>query len=329
MFASGLPLPRSLELLYEQLENRELADASRAMAIQIASGHYLSAAMKRYSWIFSPLQMRLVQVGEKTGGLAQIFNRLSTYEEAQVALKLKIRSALTMPFIVSIACILLVIFIPPFLFEGLFRLLQDSKVALPLPTKILIGFSNALRSWWFYALGVGFLGLLAWLGLQYQKKRDWQVRVMESALEIPVLGRVLRLIAVNRFARAWETMVAVGMPSLVSLELSAKASGNPVLEDRMGQVLALIKDGTPLNQALNAADFFPSSFIQGVEVGEESGKLTDMLKSLAGLYDVELESSFDMLAHAVEPFVLVIVGSIVGFTVVSTMLPMLKVIETL
>ena len=329
MLGSGISIDRSLALLAEQSTNRELQLAGQGMSRLISGGSYLSAAMSRFPWVFTPLQRRLVQVGERSGSLVHVLNRLATYEEKQVALALKVRSSMTMPILVCILCIALVVIIPPFLFQGLFKMLQDTSTALPWPTKLLMSFSNLLRSWFFYVL---FIGSLFGLAAGYTKTvRDpkWRLRFHDILLSVPGLGPTFRLIGVTRFLNSLDTMVRVGLPIMTCMELSAGASDNAVLQEKIKKAIEGVKEGLEINEALKATEFFPIAVIHSVQVGEQSGRLADMLESLSRIYEVELDTSFEAMAKSIEPFVLSVIGAVVGFTVIATMMPMVKLIQNL
>lgn len=326
---SGVGVDRSLDLLSEQTENPDLREACAGMAKLVRSGMYLSVAMGKFPWAFTNLQRRLVQVGERTGALVQVLTRLSIYEEKQVELALKVRSSLTMPILVCILCIGLVVFIPPFLFQGLFRMLQDSNASMPWPTQLLMTFSNLLRSWGFYVFAVMALAGLVSFAIRARRDRGIRRSLMTFMLNVPGLGQTVRLIAVCRFLQSLETMVRVGLPIMVAMEMAGNATENVVLEDALKVGIAQIKEGSEISAGLHATGFFPITVVHSVQVGEQSGKLADMLESLTRLYQVEVDASFDALSKSIEPFVLSIIGAIVGFTVIATMLPMIKLIQNL
>jgi type IV pilus assembly protein PilC len=328
MFRSGISLDRSLSLLAEQTPG-ELGRTSQAMGKLILSGHYFSQAMAKFPWVFTPLQRRLIQVGEKTGAIGEVLEKLSLHEETQVGLKLKIRSALTMPAIICVLCVAMVVFLPPFLFKSLFQMLEDSHVALPAMTRFVMLVSNLFRSPLFWiALVAGVFGL-AVLALKISQDRALRLRFFRILMRVPHLGKVLNLIAVNRFSHTLQTTLAVGVPMLAALELAGGATDNAVFEDLMGDVIRQVKDGEALHEALKTTGLFPVAFVQGVQVGLESGQLEHMLKSLGQLFDAELDYMFEVLAAAAEPVVLMIVGFVVGFVVVATLLPMMRLLETL
>lgn len=285
--------------------------------------------MQRLPWAFTTVQTRMIQVGEKSGRLGQVLIKLADYEDKAISLKLKVRTALTMPLIICVMCLLMVVIMPPFLFGGLFEILRETGGELPLATKILMTFSDGIRGSWFWLGAVlcgGVAGAAWW---RHNEDVDLQIRVYRALLRIPALGAVLRLVTITRFASALETMLAVGIPVLQGIQLAGHSCGNAYLEEITGEVVKQIKDGEELAAALALHPFFPGAFVQGVAAGEEAGRLQDMLKSLSELYQVELDHSLELLTKSLEPLILGAVGGIVCFVVVATLAPMLKVVESL
>lgn len=328
-FNSGVPLAVALNMVSQQADNLVLAEAMAGLCKKVESGHYLSNAMNRIPWVFSPMHVRLVAVGEKSGRLGQVLVQLADLEERQTAMKLKIRNSLTMPVLISSLCVLMVALVPPFLFRGLLEMLQSTGTSLPWPTQLLILLSNAVRSVWCYLLGAVVLGLA---GLQIYKlftDREKRIALQILLLRVPLLGEGLRIVAVSRFAEVLVVLHGVGMPILQSLKLSAEATGDPCLVRDMETVCGAVNEGEWLGDALKLSEFFPPTFCHAVRAGEESGGLADMLKSMAAMYQVELEAKLELITKSLEPLMLAIVGSIVCFTVIATLLPMLKLIETL
>jgi type II secretory pathway component PulF len=278
---------------------------------------------------FTPVQRRMVEVGEHTGALSAIFVRVAEHEEQQVRLERKVGGALHTPALVFLLCLGLATFLPPFLFEGLFQLLRDSKVELPWPTVFLLGFSEVVRSPALILLLGLPVGLAAALAYSYQS--NWKLRILagELLLRTPVLGRVVRMLAVTRFAHALETLVRVGTPLVGALDLAARSAANEVLQTRMQLAVRQVREGVVLRRALADVDFFPQAFLQGIETGQESGQMGKMVGSLRQLYEIELDHSFEVFTRAVEPIFLVLVGGLVGFTVMATVLPMLRLVEHL
>lgn len=328
MFQSGVPLARGLDMLArQQVPGSPLGLASQSLSQKVQGGRYLSNAMSAHPDIFSASQVRLVAVGEKTGQLAQVLQELASLDERQTEIHLKVRSSLTMPLLVCGLCLLMVALAPPLLFRGLFEMLRESGGQLPWATRILVTFSDALRSPVFYVgLAIGLLSVF----LAAYRSGGWRnPRLARWLRGTPVIGPTLALISLTRFSQNLKTTTQVGLPILQCLTLSAQACDDPVLEEEIVKVVAAVEEGSTIGAALTVAPTFPSAFCQSVAAGEESGALTSMLESLARLYRVELDHSLEMMTKALEPLMLGFVGAVVGFTVVATLLPMLKVIESL
>lgn len=328
-FNSGVPLGSALQLVSRQTENDVLAHTMREVCKKVESGRYLSNAMASYPHVFNSMHVRLVAVGEKSGRLGLILLQLADLEERQTTMRLKIRNSLTMPILISSLCVLMVALAPPLLFRGLLEMLQSTGTVLPWPTKVLIFISDAIRSVWFYVFAAFLAGLVLLQVYQTLTRPERRFALQTLLLSVPVAGSSLRILAVTRFAEVLAVLHAVGMPLLQALKYSAEASADPCMIKDMDAVCAAVNEGELLGDALSISDFFPPTFCHAIRAGEESGGLGDMLKSMADLYKVELEHKLEIVTKSLEPLMLGIVGGIVCFTVVATMLPMLKLIETL
>lgn len=328
-FNSGVPLPRGLDMVSRQAPNPVLAKALAGVCVKVESGRYLSNALNSYPHVFGPLHVRLVAVGEKSGRLGSVLTQIADLEERQTTLHMKIRNSLTMPLIVSSLCVVMVALVPPFLFRGLLEMLQGNGAELPWPTKMLIGMSDAIRSFWFYLIAGPLLALTVWRISSTLRTPRGRVAAQELLLRLPVAGPMLRTLAVTRFAQVLVVLHGVGMPILQCLEASAAASGDPCMVRDMEVVSGSVREGELLGNALECSEFFPATFCHAVRAGEESGGLSDMLKSMSNLYQLDLEHRIEIATKSIEPLMLLFVGSIVCFTVLATLLPLLKVIESL
>lgn len=329
MFQAGCNLDRSLSMLAEQQPNPKLAQAAGQLAQKVQSGRYLSNAMAQLPWAFSQTHIRLMAVGEKTGQLALVLSQLAELEERQTEISLKVRTSLTMPLIVCSLCLVMVALAPPLLFRGIFDILRETGGALPWPTRVLTLFSDGLRHPLAYlvlaalALGGALLLFKIW------SHPPWKKRCLRLLHRLPLVGPTLKLVSLTRFAQNLYVTHHVGLPILQGLEYSSQATDDPCLIEDIAWVMEQVKEGEMLGQTLQHSGGFPSAFCQAIHAGEESGSLDDMLQSMAGMYRVDLEHNLELMTKSLEPVMLAIVGSIVGFTVVATLLPMLKVIESL
>ena len=325
MFNSGVPLVAALEMLGDQQEQPQLADACRGLSRKLQEGHYLSKAMQRYPALFRNLHVRIVHSGESSGRLGAVLLRLAEREESNDRLWRQLTNSLVMPVIVSILCIGLAVLAPPFLFRGMFQMVAEVGGSLPWTTRCMMAWSHFLLSPWSVLVAV-----LAGLGLQQLGRKLRQDADMQlQALRIPLLGDSLRLYYLTDFVQNFRSMLDAGMPLLQALELSAQATDLRCLESVVARVAGMVKDGEALSDSLASANFFPPALIQGVRASEEAGRLPVMLSRLEALFRVELEQRLEMTTRALEPLVLAVIGVLVGFTLLATLQPLLSVLDKL
>jgi type II secretory pathway component PulF len=329
MFASGLTLDRSIEILARQQANPKFGQALDQISSRIREGRFLSNALANYPWLFSETQVTLVSVGEKTGSLQKVLGMLATLEERQTNLQMKLKNSLVMPLLISSLCVVMVAVAPPLLFKPLFELMKGSGAQLSWPSQLLLLFSDCIRSPISYAalfcLGLMLLNVYR----LYLVNAEFRARVYGWLRRVPALGATLRLVSLTRFCQTLEATLSVGLPLLASLKLSGRSTGDPVFEKDVNWLAEAVKDGCSMCHSMEGLASFPRSFAQSIGAAEESGSLTDMLSTLGGLYQIELDSNIEVLMKLIEPLMLMLIGAIVCFTIVATMLPMLKLVETL
>jgi type IV pilus assembly protein PilC len=324
MFSSGVGLVQALDMLGQQQEHADLAEACAGMAGKLQGGHPLSQTMQSYPWIFQPVHHKTVMSGERSGQLHAVLMRLAEREEQMSATAQKLKSSLTMPLLVSALCLTLAVAAPPLLLRGLFTMLAEGGAQPPWTTRVLIAFSAFVSSPAFLLLlaAVPFAVRALWSRLLTDA--TWQFRL----LHVPHLGEGLRLLHTLSFVQNLRTMLDVGLPLLSSLELSARACDVACLDVVVARVTQKLKEGEELSDALQAADFFPASLSQAVRASEESGRMTRMLQNLESIYRLELDQRLEMLSRALEPLVLGLIGLFVGFTLVATLQPLLALLDT-
>lgn len=329
MMNSGVGLDRALTMLAGQQGSPALQQACQRLADRVCSGRYLSNAMSLESWLFSKLHLRLVAVGEKTGQMHICLSQLAELQERQMQIELKVRGALTVPLIICSLCLLMVVLAPPLLFRSLLTMLVENGASLPWPTKILMLLSDALRNPLSYVVAliasVAFAKFLSKLSQDPARKLVWLRRIRQ----LPILGSVQQLISLTRFVQALQILNRVGIPVLQALEYASQATADPCLVADVAPVVEMVRDGETLGHAFLQCEGFPDALGHSLAAGEESGKLGDMLEALARLYACDLEHSLEILTKSLEPLLLGFVGCVVAFTVVATMLPMLKVMDSL
>ena len=329
LYKAGIRIDRALMYAGGQSDDRRLADVSRAMVADVNRGRPLSQAMGQWPVLFGPLHVQLTKVGETTGKLGQVLDGLAAYEGRRREIQLRLASALTYPLFIFALSLVSLAIVPPMLFRGLLGTLEKSGVALPLPTRGLLLLTRLLHSPWLWlALGVA-VTMAAWFLPRYLRRPSVRLALFKRMLRLPALGPVIRLATVIRVARSLELMLSTGIHVDQSLKMAFESADNPVLERRLPRVLEAMRSGSSLRKSLAQADFFPPAFLHMVAAGEESGRMETMLHHLGTLYDTELTNALDMVAAAMEPVMLLCIGTMVGAFVISTMLPIMQLVETL
>src|SRR5882672_1896351 len=328
MIDAGLPLVQCLEILAGQQENKMFQKVLTGTRASVEGGSTLSTAMRQYDKVFDALYVNLVEAGETGGILDTILQRLSAYIEKNVKLKRAVKSALVYPVaVISVAggviTLLLWKVVPIFatLFAGL-------GVDLPLPTKIVIALSNFVGSIFglllLVALGGAAFGLKVWYGTPQGRF------VLDTiVLKLPVLGILMRKIAVARFTRTLGTLISSGVPILEGLDITAKTAGNAVVERALQKVRKSLEEGKSLTEPLRDAEVFPGMVTQMIAVGEQTGAMDAMLQKIADFYEEEVDAAVKDLLTALEPIMIVVLGVVVGGVVISMYLPLFSLIGKL
>jgi type IV pilus assembly protein PilC len=327
MIDAGLPLVQCLEILAANQENQVFQKCLTGVRQSVEGGSTLSNAMRQYPKIFDDLTTNMVEAGEAGGILDTILQRLATYVEKAVKLKSAVKSALIYPVsVISIACLVvgaLLKFVVP-IFANMF---VSMGVDLPLPTKIVIGLSNFVgRFWW---LIFAFF-IVLFVAIKYIRK-DPKGRYMfdKMLLGLPVLGNVLRKIAVARFTRTLGTLITSGVPILEGLSITARTSGNAVLEDALMKVRKAVEEGRTIVDPLKESGVFPNMVTQMIGVGEATGAMDAMLQKIADFYEDEVDAATKDMLTLLEPIMIGFLGIAVGGIVISLYMPLFSMIAKL
>jgi type IV pilus assembly protein PilC len=327
MIDSGVPLVQCLEILGEQQENKNFKAAVQAVQREVESGNNLSNSMKMHPKVWDELYTNMVAAGETGGILDTIFQRLSVYIEKAVKLKRAVRSAMVYPIaVIGIASVVITVILW-FVVPAFTQLFESMQVELPLPTRIVIGASRF----------VGSYGILVFIGLgisiavfrSYYKTKNGRYTVDKWLLRVPIFGPLMRKISVARFTRTMATLVASGVPILDCLDITARTSGNAVIEEAILNVRRAIEEGRTIVDPLKQSKVFPSMVVQMIGVGEQAGALEQMLTKIADFYEEEVDSAVGDLMTALEPAMIVVLGVIVGSIVISMYLPIFSLVGQL
>ena len=325
MINAGLPLVQALDILAKQTENKTLSEVTRAVVFDVESGHTVADALAKHPNAFSDLYVNMVAAGEAGGILDTILMRLATFMEKNDALVRKVKGAMIYPgVIMSVAviaiCVLLIFVIP--VFESMFG---SVGLALPLPTRIVIGLSRFLKGYW-YLIGGGIAGSIVMVK-RYYATPGGKLQIDKTMLKVPVLGDVLRKSAVSRFTRTLGTLISSGVSILDGLEITAKTAGNRVIQDAIMASRASIAGGDTIAAPLQKSAVFPPMVISMIAVGEQTGGLDEMLSKIADFYDEEVDAAVSGLLSLLEPVMIVFLGIVVGGMVVAMYLPIFDMIN--
>ncbi len=331
MIDAGLPLVSCIEILAEQQNNAFFKDVLHQVRQNVEEGATLAASLEKHPKVFDQLYTHMVEAGEAGGVLDLILQRLSTLIEKIVKLKRSIISASIYPaavVFVAIAAvaIIMVVVIPQF--EQIFLGLLGPGELLPLPTRIVMAFSNFLAGWGGLALLVALIGSAVGVNFYYKTPKGRHV-IDALLLKAPIFGSILRKIAVARFSRILSTLLSSGVPILQSLEITAKTAGNVIIEDAIMKVRAGVERGESFVEPLKATEVFPHMVGQMVGVGEQTGALDAMLGKIADFYEDEVDSAIADLLALIEPALIAFLGITIGSIVISMYLPLFTLIGKL
>jgi type IV pilus assembly protein PilC len=328
MIASGMTLLRALYVLEEQTESRPLRDAVVGVRKDVEAGLLFSHALARYPKVFSPLFVAMVESGESGGRLADALLRVADQLEKDDALRRQVKSAMIYPAVIfsfaGIVLLAMVAFLIP-VFEKTFR---DFGGELPAITKLTVGMSHLLTSRWYLLFGA-VAGVV--VAFRRWKRSSWgRPQWDRFRLHFPFkIGPVVQKIALARWSRTLSSLVASGVPILQAIEITGRTAGNAVVEKAMADVTASVKSGGTISAPLRDAPVFPAMVCQMVGVGEETGALETMLAKIADFYEDEVAAAVKGLTSLLEPLMIIVVGGIVGFIVISMYMPLFKVYDAI
>jgi type IV pilus assembly protein PilC len=325
MINAGLPLVQTMTILAEQSENKVLSEIMRKVVFDVESGNTVADALGKHPQAFSGLYVNMVAAGEAGGILDTILMRLATFMEKNDALIRKVKGAMIYPGVIMsvavVAVTVLLIFVIP-VFENLFA---SAGLALPLPTRIVMGASRFLKGYWYVVMAS--IGTAVFLFRKYNATPDGKLNVDRFMLRVPVLGDVLRKSAVSRFTRTLGTLISSGVSILDGLEITAKTAGNRVVQDAIMESRSSIAGGDTIAAPLKKSGVFPPMVISMISVGEQTGGLDEMLSKIADFYDEQVDTAVSNLLSLLEPIMIVFLGVVVGGMVVAMYLPIFDMIN--
>ena len=325
MVNSGLPILRALAILGEQTESKPLSNALIQVRSDVEQGSSLSMAMARFPKAFNDLFIAMVKAGEAGGVLDTVLLKLADNIEKEVSLRRRIKSAMTYPVVVvcmvSMIMAAMLLFVVP-QFKDIYKQLGGK---LPLPTLILIGFSDAMKHYWYMFIAAAVGGVIALK--RYRKTEKGRIRTDKAMLRMPVFGPLFQKTALSRFASTLAMLLKAGVPILQGLDIVTDTVNNRVIGAAVTDVQDSVREGETMARPLAKHPVFPPMVVQMLAVGEETGGVDTMLEKVADFYDDEVTATVDSLTSLIEPLLIAFVGGAVGAAVIALYMPMFNVIN--
>ncbi|MCD9499627.1 type II secretion system F family protein [Photobacterium carnosum] len=328
MVESGVPVVQALTLMANSHHKAEMRATLIQVTNQVEAGSSLAKAMRSSSPLFDKFYCDLVDTGEQTGHLGQVFSRIAIYREKAEAMRKKIIKAMIYPSMVSITAILITVLMLVFVIPQFAAIFSGFGAELPWFTRQVMKASDFLINYGFY-LGLGLLFTIIGYRYSYRHYYRFHYRMDKLSLKLPIVGEVLLKATISRFSRTLATTFNAGIPLLTGIQSAGKISNNLYIEQAIDEVYNSTAAGMPLYLALRQADVFPELMLQMVMIGEESGALDDMLNKMAQLYEDDVDNTVDNLGQILEPFIIIILGIIIGGLLVAMYMPIFTLMSVM
>ena len=322
LVSSGLPLETSLVALYEQTDDQKLKEILSQVRSRVSEGSSLHVALEEHKNVFSDLYVSMVRAGEASGTLDVVLGRLADFLEKQQELTSKIRGAMIYPAIMFIVGLGVLVFMMTFVIPKVADIFEASNKALPFVTVVLIGASDFLRE--NFALILVFMAAVFFFAHRYVKTPSGRKVYDRFSLRVPVFGKMSSKVMISRFTRTLSTLLSSGIPLLESVKVSESFLGNSLYVENIKDVRVKVAEGAAFGSSLGQTGIFPPLVVRMVSVGEEAGKIEDMLSKVADMYDTEVDGMLSTLTSLLEPVMILIMGVVMGFIVFAILLPVLN-----
>jgi type IV pilus assembly protein PilC len=326
MINAGLAMVRCLDILAEQTEDKKLQQTLLQVRKDVEGGATLSSALGKHPSVFNNLYVSMVKAGEMGGVLDEVLERLAGFMEKDFSLKKKVKAALTYPVVILCMAMGIVFFLVTYILPTFVTLFKGMNITLPLPTMILMAITEGARNPAVMIPAVIILGLMGFALQRYVQTPVGKKQFDLLKLNIPVFGLLNKKVSISRFCRTLGTLLSSGVPIMQALEIVGRASGNEIIAMTVSKVRDSIREGESIASPLGASGMFPPMVTQMVAVGEETGNLDSMLSKIADFYDTEVEYLLSSLTSMLEPIMIVGMGGIVGFIVISVFLPLYQLV---
>ncbi len=322
LIKAGIPLFESLTALVDQTENEALKRALTQVREQIREGSSFAKALEAHPSIFPPLYINMVRAGEASGMLQQVLQRITSFLEAQAKLRGKVTSALAYPALMAILGVSLVSVLMVAVVPNVTSIFASMDQALPWYTAALIFVSDVLAGYWWLILGVIIVGI--WAFRRWVRTPAGRLKWHGIVLRMPIVGKLVRMIAIARFSRTLATLLGAGVALLGAMDIVKNVLGNAVLEKVIADAIGSIKEGQSIADPLKRSGQFPPLVTHMITIGEKSGQLEEMLENVSNAYDLEVETRVTVMTSLLEPLMIVFMGGAVGFIAFSILMPLIQ-----
>lgn len=325
MIDAGVPILRCLDILVGQTKDPSLKLAIEQILLDVKGGIALNEALAKHPHVFNKLYVNMVRAAELGGILDLILDRLATFLEYETEIRAKIKSAMMYPVLVLIFSMIMLFALFTFVLPKFKEIFNGMDVELPPMTKAMFGVGDFMGAYWWLIIAGGFG---AWLGFKaWAKTPAGGLQVDSAKLRMPIVGELILKMSVARFSRTFGTLINSGVPMMRSLEIVGETLGNQVLIHAIDKTRLSIKEGNKLSLPLAQSGLFPNMVTTMIDIGEETGRLSEMLVKVGDFYDMEVEQTVKGLTSMIEPMLIIFMGVVVGFIAISIMTPMFKLVN--
>ncbi|MDO4245992.1 MAG: type II secretion system F family protein [Deinococcus sp.] len=324
---AGVPLVQSLAILQRQVDNKTFETVLKKVRGDVESGTPLSEALQQHPKVFSRLFINLVRAGETSGTLDTVLDRIAEFQEKQLALQGKIKSALTYPVVVLVFALGITYFLLTTIVPQFAGILTQLNAPLPFITRMLMAVSDFLRSSGLFIFLI--VGVIFFAYRWYYRTPKGRYVIDDIKLRLPVFGNLIQKSAISSFARTFGLLISSGVNIIESLEITKGTANNAIVEETIDNAKNVVISGDQMSSSLATSKVFPPMVVSMVAIGEETGSLDNMLGKVADFYDREVDEAVDSLTAAIEPMMIVFLGGIVGLIVAGMFLPMFSIIGAL
>lgn len=319
---AGITLLESLNALVEQTQNAKFKRILSQVKDRVNEGASFADALKEHTKVFGPLYINMIRAGETAGALELVLHRLADYTESQMKLRRKVVGALTYPALMVVFAVFVVFLLMVVVIPKISKLFEDMNATLPIQTRILISLSNFVSSYWFIILPVVIFGVV--MIRRYINTKEGRQKYDIFVLKVPIFGGLVKMLATTRFSSTMATLLSSGVPMLTAMDIVKTVVGNWVFMDVIEKARENVREGESLATPIQRSEVFDPIVSHMISVGERAGELENMLQHVSDAYETQLEAKITQMTSLLEPLILVGMGVIVGFVVLSIMLPIMQ-----